>query len=174
MNLLFRAVWVLLAALRRSHLDPLDESVVRFRVLPNDLDVNLHMNNGRYLALMDLGRLDLIARMGVTRALAKRRWRPVVGSLAIRFRRALEPFETYELRSRLVCWDEKWFYIEQRFEREGRVVALAVLKGLFFGPEGNVAPQAVVDLARHPLASPPMPDAIAAWQAAEAELLSVS
>ena len=26
--------------------------------------VNLHMNNGRYLTIMDIGRFDLIMRMG--------------------------------------------------------------------------------------------------------------
>jgi len=35
-----------------------------FRVLPNDLDVNRHMNNARYLAFCDLGRLDLMIRSG--------------------------------------------------------------------------------------------------------------
>mgnify|MGYP003290859366 CR=1 FL=1 len=36
----------------------LDDSRVCFRVLPNDCDVNLHMNNGRYWTIMDLGRAD--------------------------------------------------------------------------------------------------------------------
>jgi acyl-CoA thioesterase FadM len=53
---------VLIATLRRGPLDLLGESVVRFRVWPGDLDFNLHMNNGRYLTLMGLGRLDLMAR----------------------------------------------------------------------------------------------------------------
>ena len=44
------------------------------RVLPNDLDTNLHLNNGRYLTLMDLGRVDLMLRMGVMGELRRRRW----------------------------------------------------------------------------------------------------
>ena len=32
------------------------------RVWPNDLDTNAHMNNGRYLTLMDLGRFDLMTQ----------------------------------------------------------------------------------------------------------------
>lgn len=174
MNLLFRFLLVLLGARRRARLQPLGESVVRFRVLPPDLDANLHMNNGRYLSLMDLGRLDLIARMGLLRHLARRRWRPVVGSLAIRFRRSLQPLQAYTLHSRLLCWDAKWFYIEQRFERGGQTVAVAVVKGLFRGPAGNVPPQAVVSLIAPGFASPEMPAALAEWQDAEAQMLSSS
>src|SRR3712207_8312043 len=32
--------------------------VLKGRVLPNDLDAHFHMNNGRYLTLMDLGRSE--------------------------------------------------------------------------------------------------------------------
>ena len=48
-----------------ARLGPLDESVIHARVLPTDLDLNLHLNNGRALTLMDLGRVDLMLRMGV-------------------------------------------------------------------------------------------------------------
>ncbi|HEX8430337.1 MAG TPA: thioesterase family protein, partial [Longimicrobium sp.] len=72
MNLVLRLFYVALAALRRPRLRPLDLSVVTFRVFPNDLDVNFHMNNGRYLTLMDLGRLDLLLRLGILRELRRR------------------------------------------------------------------------------------------------------
>ena len=172
MNLIFRFVRVLLASLRRPRITPLEESIVRFRVLPNDLDVNVHMNNGRYLTLMDLGRMDLIARMGVLRPLLHRKWQPVVGSLVIRFRRPLNPFQRYDLHSRVLGWDEKWFYMEQRFERAGEVVAVAIVKGLFLRAGGRVPPAEVVALTGESLSSPPLPDAITQWQEAESALLA--
>ena len=43
----------------------LDESAIRLRVWPNDLDANLHMNNSRYLLAMDLGRWELVMRTGL-------------------------------------------------------------------------------------------------------------
>ena len=58
---------VFLRALRVPRIGLLDESAVGFRVLPGDLDVNVHLNNGRYLALMDLGRFDLLIRGGLLR-----------------------------------------------------------------------------------------------------------
>ncbi|MBV9773334.1 MAG: thioesterase family protein [Gemmatimonadetes bacterium] len=170
MNLLFRTLYVLLAALRRERLGPLDESTVTFRVLPNDLDVNLHMNNGRYLTLMDLGRLDLIARIGILGEIRRRRWMPVIGAQKIRYRRSLKPFQKYQLRSRLLCWDDKWFFMEQRFEHRGHLMAIALVKGLFLGPEGQVPTQRVVEVAGVEIASPPFPEPVAAWQEAESVL----
>ncbi len=64
MNLLFRMLLTLFLARRASRLNPLDTASKQMRVLPNDLDVQMHMNNGRYLSIMDLGRLDLIVRLG--------------------------------------------------------------------------------------------------------------
>jgi acyl-CoA thioesterase FadM len=171
MNLLVRLAYVLLAALRGARLQPLDESVVTFRVLPNDLDANLHMNNGRYLTLMDLGRLDLLFRLGVVGELRRRRWNPVVASLAIRYRRSLKPWQSYRLHTRLVGWDDRWFFAEQRFTRDGELVALAVVKASFVGPDGRVRPQELVDATPYRIASPEIPEAIRRWEEAEDAIL---
>jgi acyl-CoA thioesterase FadM len=174
MNLIFRLLYVLLSSFRAPRLGPLEESVVRFRVLPNDLDTNLHMNNGRYLTLMDLGRVDLMLRMGVVGALRRNRWAPVVASLTVRYRRALSPFQAFELRTRLVGWDERWFFVEQRFTRGGELVAYALVKGQFLGPEGRVAPQQVVDASPYDIPSPPLSPAVRAWQEAEDRLVAAT
>jgi acyl-CoA thioesterase FadM len=168
MSLPLRLLAVVLAAKRAAPMDLLDESSISLRVLPGDLDLNGHMNNGRYLTLMDLGRFDLVVRSGLGRAIWRRRWRPMVGSATIRFRRALLPFQRFELKTRVVCWDEKWIYLEQRFVVGGHAVAIGLVKGLFRGPEGNVAPSVVAEaVARPGLASPPMPASIRTWLAAE-------
>jgi acyl-CoA thioesterase FadM len=158
---------VLVAAMFGARLTPLGESVIRFRVWPNDLDINLHMNNGRYLTIMDLGRLDLMFRTGLGRVIVKRRWRPMVGTAVIRYRRALAPFERYELKTRIVSWDEKWFWLEQRFERDGGVIAVGVLKGLFRDQVGNVASADVLAMLGV-TGTPQTPDGILAWQHADA------
>jgi len=164
-----RLIATLLRSARAPRLGFLDESVLPMRVWPDDLDFNGHMNNGRYLTLMDLGRFDLLTRMGVSRAALKRRWRPMVGSAVIRFRRPLSAFQSFELRSRIVCWDAKWIFVEQRFERRGKEVAAGAIKGLLRGPEGNVPTAELLAAAGSAGAgSPPMPEAIELWQRMEA------
>ena len=171
MNLILRLLYVVFSAFRGARLQPLDESVVEFRVFPNDLDTNLHMNNGRYLTLMDLGRLDLLFRLGVVKEVRRRRWNPVVASLAIRYRRSLEPWQKYELRTRLLAWDDRWFFKEQSFTRGGELMARAIVKALFVGPQGRVAPQELVDATGYQVDPPEVPEAIRRWEEAEDAIL---
>ncbi|HEX9935624.1 MAG TPA: thioesterase family protein [Longimicrobium sp.] len=172
MNLIFRLIYVFLASLRRTRLEMLDESAVRLVVLPTDLDLNGHMNNGRYLTLMDLGRVDLLVRLGIVRAMRVNRWSGVVASVAVSFRRALNPFHRYELRSRLLGWDDRWFFMEQRFTRRGQLAAYGLVKIQFSGRSGRLRPQQVVSATGSTLESPPLPQAVLEWQDAENRLVA--
>ncbi len=163
MNLLLRMLKVVFKALMGPRLAPLGDSLLSFRVWPNDLDLNLHMNNGRYLTLMDLGRIDLTIRSGIGRAALRGRWRPMVGAATIRFRRGLRPFQRYDLRTRLLCWDQKWFFMEQRFEVAGQVYASALIKGVFVGPREKISPREVAQAIGHDGVSPPLPEEVRAW-----------
>lgn len=158
MNLWFRILYLLAASLFRPKLDIMDESVVSLRVWPTDLDVNIHMNNARYLAIMDLGRIDLILRTGLWRAFLRRSVRPVVASTVVRFRRPLRPFQRFRLHSRLVGWDERRFYMEHTLEAGGTVACDALVRGAFVRTSGGSIPMAdmIESLGRHGEA-PPLP-----------------
>jgi acyl-CoA thioesterase FadM len=169
MNLYFRLLKIILLwivfPVRRGILD---ETVVRFRVWPNDLDLNFHMNNGRYLTLLDLGRLDLLMHNGSIRHLFKRKWYPVLASCHVRFRRPLNLFQKFEIRTRIVTWDEKWIYLEQRMLRNGQVAMHAYLKGVFMARgEGSVPITRLLDLMGIRQEAPAMPAGLAAWKEAE-------
>lgn len=167
--MLLRLWWTLASGLAKPRQDLVGECRVALRVWPNDLDSNLHMNNSRYLLAMDLGRWDYGVRTGVIQQALRRRWFPVAGSVMLRFRRSLDPFQRFELRTRVVGWDEKWWWFEQRFEVEGRLHALGRVKALFRGPEGSVSTAAVLAaIGRPDLAPLDMPEAIRLWQQAEA------
>ena len=132
MNLYLRLIRVVLAALFGRRIGVFDDSVVAFRVWPNDLDLNLHLNNGRYLTVMDLGRTDLMIRAGLVGIIRRQGWMPVIAAVTIRYRRSIPAFARYSLRSRLLGWDEKWLYLEQSFEdASGAAAAHAVVKAAF-------------------------------------------
>ncbi|MDZ7513506.1 thioesterase family protein [Stenotrophomonas muris] len=115
MNLWFRLLHLLLYSLFRPKLEaPFGVSRPQFRVLPNDLDSNLHMTNGRYWNIFDLGRLDLILRMGLGRVALREKWAPIVGAGTIQFRRELKPFQRFTLETRLVGWVGSRGIMEQR------------------------------------------------------------
>jgi acyl-CoA thioesterase FadM len=168
MNLIFRMIRVFFMARRRSRAHPLAETSLTFRVWPSDVDVLIHMNNGRYLTLMDLGRVDASLRNGIWKALRSRGWYSVVASEAIRFRESLPLFERFELRTRTLGWDEKSLYIRQQFLVRGRVVAVGIVRVRFLKRTGGTLAAADVASAFMPgVASPELPGYISAWRAAE-------
>ena len=168
MNLYLRLFWLLLALTWRKPITMLETSAINLRVWPNDLDVNLHVNNGRFLTLADLGVVTLIGRMGLFRALLRKGWRPVVGSAMARYRRPLKPFQKYRLETRILGWNEKWTFFESRFIVKGEVKATVVTKGIFLGREGQVPPLQVAELTGRVGESPALPEWVAHWDAAEA------
>ncbi|XP_035286106.1 protein THEM6-like [Anguilla anguilla] len=95
--------------------DILAEQVVAGRVLPHDIDHMGHMNNARYLRECDFARFDLFMRNRLFKAMWALRGSIVVGASTIRYRRSLALGEAFELRSRIIGWDDKSFYVEQRF-----------------------------------------------------------
>ncbi len=166
MTLIFRLLAVMaaaiFAALRGRRTGLLAPSTLRFRVWPTDLDINLHMTNARYFSVMDLGRTDLMIRVGLGPAILRNRWQPVLGGATIRYRRPLPPFRRFTLVSRVLCWDEKYIFIEHRMETRSGLAALAVVQGAFVGSTGVVAPAEVLAALGTATASPPIPDAVAA------------
>ena len=169
MSLILRYLYTILNAFRRPAMSPLEESSLFLRVWPPfDLDPNLHLNNGRFLSLMDLGRMDLVVRSGMGRSLWKHRWRPLVASAVVRYRGSLNPFQKFELRTRIAGWDEKWFWIEHRFMLGERLVAVGAIKGLFRGPEGNVpTEQVLLENGETGTVSPELPNWLKAWREAD-------
>ncbi len=157
------------------HLPPLgvlDADRVRLRVWPNDIDLNLHMNNARYLSVMDYARTHLLARTRLLEHIVQSRWQPLVGAVWITYRRSLPLFSPFVLASRMVCWDDRWFYIEQTFSGRDGLAAVGWVKGILRDARGSVEPQTVIEGVAPGAVSPPMPEAIAAWNELTREKLS--
>ncbi|MCB5175587.1 acyl-CoA thioesterase [Microvirga lenta] len=130
MNLWLRVLHLIVASFFRAKLDPVkDVSRLSFRVWPHDLDTSLHLNNGRYWTLMDLGRTDIMLRSGLWRPIFRNGWVPVVSAGQIRFRRELKLFQAFTLETRIVTWFEGQVVMEHRLisrTRDGKPVLNAI------------------------------------------------
>lgn len=102
-----------------------------FMVGPFDLDTNFHVNNGRYLSIMDLGRFDMLLKPGVFWKLVLAGYYPVVVSESIRFRRSLSLFQRFKIKTEIESWDDKDFYIRQIFYVKNEIQAVGYIKGRF-------------------------------------------
>lgn len=170
MLLLFRFIAVMIASFFRPRIDPLGESVVPFTVLPTDCDLNVHVNAGRYLSFMDVTRVELLGRTRLFRKVMSRGWRPIAGGAVVRFRRSLLPFERFTIRSRVIGWDEKWFYFEHLIERNGELCVTGHARVLLrhLKKKENIPTRAFLELAgiaHRP--APELPEFVKQWRDAE-------
>lgn len=117
-----------------------------FKVWPSDLDIFNHMNNGRFVALLDLGRFDWLLRSGFWKQIRKLNWYPVVVAETITFRKSLAPWMAFKMETAIIGWDAEAFFIEQRFVVGGEIYAKAIVKVRYLvNPRGILAPQEVID-----------------------------
>ncbi|MBT2118930.1 acyl-CoA thioesterase [Dyella sp. LX-66] len=178
MNLWFRLFRLLIGSLFKSRLGtPLQASAMHFRVLPTDIDLNLHMTNSRYWSVFDLGRIDLLLRAGLARVMLKEAWVPIIGTASIQFRRELRPLCNYKLETRLVGWEGTRWVIEHRVLRgvEGAVVTRALLiAGMYDRRNRRFIPaaEALGRVFDGNLDSPPLSEAANALISADAALKS--
>lgn len=165
MLLLFRFLFIILTSRLRRRIPPLGEAIVRFTVLPQDCDLNFHLNAGRFLSFMDIARVELLARMRALSRLLRKGWRPIMGGCVMRYRRSIMPFERFDVRSRVIGWDDKWFYLEHIVEKDGVFCAAGHIRMLIRGKEGNVPTSDVLALvSKEPIAQPALPDFVASWR----------
>lgn len=142
MNLYFRLLLLHLRTRRARRRSLWDEARTPFRVTLTDLDPLRHMNNARYLALLDLGRLDLMIRSGFWGDLTRRGWYPVVAAQTITYKRSLTLGQRFELRTHVLGVDDRAVYLEQTFVRQGAVMARAVVQARFLRRSGGTVPTA--------------------------------
>lgn len=161
-------MWLLWRLRRLQRRELFEESRVAFCVWPNDCDLNFHMNNGRYLTFMDLGRIHLTAQSGLLREALRRRWMPVLAAAEVTYIRSLKPFARFDLVTRLLTWDEKYIYLEQGFECDGQLCAQAYVKGVFLHKGARVSNTEVLEAIGYKDAPPPMTEALQHWAALSA------
>lgn len=131
--------------MNKFHPKPNPHHALTFTVLPLDMDLNLHMNNARYLSWMDLGRFYMLGRSGLFGAVfGKDGWQAILGGVTIRYLRPLTLFQRVTLHTEVKSWDSKYFYIQQSFFSKGKLVAQAQAKAIVVHKNGKVKPVRVL------------------------------
>lgn len=144
-----------------------DVAKTTFRVLPTDIDLLGHMNNGRYPSYMDLARVDMTNRTGMSAALGKAGIYAVVGQSSMVYRRSLDLWQRFDIETAVLGGDERAIYLVQRFVVDGEVYARGVVQGRFIEKGVGTAKIArvieVLEGAGIPVALPELPEQVAEW-----------
>lgn len=146
----------------------MEECITPYRVWFSDLDVLRHMNNGVYLSLQDLARMDYMIRAQAAPIIRKNNWYPVVASETIRFRKSLHFLQKFQIHTRLISWDEKYIFLEHKFVSHGQVIALGMIRARFLKKSGGtVSPQELLQALNLNTEAPPQPQHLKDWLSAD-------
>ena len=117
---------------------------VNLIVLPQDIDPFMELNNGRYVTLLDLGRFSLGARVNMGSFLKRNKWSLTIVGTYNEYRYRLRLFQRFVLQTKILGYDEKWFYFFQKVERNGKTHMASVVKFAYTSKKGLVLPKEVV------------------------------
>lgn len=164
MHLFIRTFFHILVSLRRPRTSLWSESTVPMRVWPTDVDVALHINNGMYFSLMDLGRIDLMLRAKAWQRTLRRGWSMVVARETITFRKSLKLWQRYSMETRIAGIDERAMYFEQRMVADGEIYATATVAVRFVAKGAPVGLEQVLAEFGIPPAGLVLPEWIHQWR----------
>ena len=96
-----------------------------------ETDLYMHKSNSTYFSDVDIARTHLICTLfskgieivrGGTKSLVNGKassFAVALGAVSCSFRRELKPYESYDMWTRVLAWDEKWLYVVTHFVKKG-------------------------------------------------------
>lgn len=170
MNHYIRLFFTLLFAKLKTKVDVFETTEKRFRVMPWDLDLLGHMNNGTYLQVADVARVGWMNQTGILRLIVKNKWGAILGGNIIHYRKSLTLFEKYKVRTKLLGWHDKWVFLEHRFvDHRDRLVCSCLSRAALRDRKAkkwvSIQELSLDILGRHQL--PELPEKVVRWLEAD-------
>ena len=145
----------LISAARRRKRTPtyslFDVVSMEFRVGLLDIDLNMHLNNGKYTKIMDRCRLEHAVVTGLL-------------NREIAYVRELRPYQRFMVHTRILGWDDKYTYYDQRFDSQRKLHTHALLRLAHMYGGKTISPQAFQEMTGLNKVSPPLPAYVQDWK----------
>ncbi len=88
---------------------------VAFRAWPIDLDTNMHVNNSCYLRTGELARWRIFPQSNMFATLAAKGIMFLVSEQTIQYKRPINPFQKYVVRTSMSTTENKWMHYKHTF-----------------------------------------------------------
>lgn len=141
----------------RPTLGVLDTFTSRFRVMPWDLDANVHMNNCNYLKYLEKARIEHHVHTPYLWAQHIRKTHSLIVNTEISYLKSLMPLQAFTVNTRVASWDDKYVFFEQRFESRGETYAIALIRLAMLQKGSRISPREVLDRFLKGKHLPPLP-----------------
>ena len=136
----------------------------RFRVGLRDIDFNMHINNSRYMVFMERARWDHPVQTNTWDVMLKQKLNFIVAGIEMGYIREIRLGKTFDVETRYLGWDEKYFYLEQRFIADGKIHAYGLVKAIFLQQGKKTDPDQVASILGINPASDPLPEHMILWK----------
>lgn len=140
-----RLLCALLFAQFRARLDIHETSSKTFRVWLTDIDASI-MNHAAMLTVFESGRIDLMVRTGFFRVARQKKWFFPSSSISVQFFRPLKAFQKAHLLTRVLHISDYFIYTEQKIIRDGKDIALCIVKSKVKSGKENIHTQEILNL----------------------------
>lgn len=135
-----------------------------YRVLPQHIDFNMHINNAKYLEFFERGRWNHSVQTGSFNQLLRHGYNFIVAGIDIGYIRELKLFQNFDLETSYVGWDEKYFYLEQRCTVNGKIHSYALVKAVYTKKGKPVAPAKIFTALKMNVDAVKMPEHMELWK----------
>ena len=148
----------------------LEDFEVNFLVIPLiDTDFTRLFTHS-YSSYMAICRWHFLFNSELRSAALKKRWVPVTTSETIEYKKSIKALDRVRVRTKLLYWNDKRFYLEHSFLVRGHLHAQCYVEGLVRGPSGILEPPRVFQTLGLQQKSPEMPVGIEKWFNLKSEL----
>ena len=129
----------------------------RFLAIPFiDTDVS-RLFTQTYSLYAGICRWDYMFGSPFRNAALKRGWVPITTTEVFTYKRAIKALSLVTVKTRMLCWTEKRFYLEQNYYVKGELHARCLIEGMIRGPKGVLAPPQAFGELGFEGQSPPVP-----------------
>ncbi len=141
MTLFLRTAQMMAVSTLRSKIIDLSKPLAEtFRVLPIDLDQNLHMNNAVFLNYMEAMRWAFSVRTGILSLAVKNGWFAPIARQEVQYFRPLKVFQPFTVSAQIVRVEEKWFYFYHEIVSHGKLACRALVRSAIKHKRETIAP----------------------------------
>lgn len=138
MNLFFRLVILFIRTrFQRGQTGFFDTHVLGFRVWLTDQDMFQHMNNGRYLSIMDLALVHWMLRTGTWKGIRDNGWMPLAAYKDVSYVRMMKFPQAYTVETTLVGWQDSYIILKHDFVSRGKLIAATTTIGRLASDKGD-------------------------------------
>ena len=163
-----RAIHLILAARKLPKMGVLDTHVSHHRAWPLDTDIFGELNNGRILTLFELGRWAATMRLGLFDVLRKEKIAFPVAGASVTYRKRVPVMARYEMRTRFIGWDDKFFYADQAMWLDETCANQLMLRAAVKSRGRRISPDDFMALAGLDDTRPDLPNWVQEWITSDA------